>query len=144
VCSSDLAKALGVAADGVFASSQWTPDVKYRGPLFGAAADYSKAFRERYGFVPDYHAAESSAAGVVLQRAIEKAGSLDPQKVRDALASLTTETFYGPVKFDAHGLNVGKPMVVVQVQRGQAVTVWPRDIAAATPQYPSPSWSARK
>jgi branched-chain amino acid transport system substrate-binding protein len=140
----DFAKALGAAANGVFASSQWTPDVKYRGPLFGTAADYAKAFRDKYGFVPDYHAAESSAAGVVLQRAIEKAGSIDREKVRDALASLQDQTFYGPVKFDAHGLNVGKPMVVVQIQHGQVVTVWPHDIASVKAEYPAPSWSARK
>ncbi|HKW93150.1 MAG TPA: amino acid ABC transporter substrate-binding protein [Methylomirabilota bacterium] len=140
----DFVKALGPAADYVFASSQWTPDVKYRGPLFGSAQDYAKAFEHKYGFVPDYHAASSSAAGVVLQLAIEKAGSVDPLKVRDALAALHATTFMGPVRFDAHGLNTAKPMVTVQVQHEHVVTVWPPDIATARPLYPTPTWSARK
>lgn len=140
----DFVKALGAAAEGVFASSQWTPDVKYRGPVFGAAADYARAFEQRYGFVPDYHAAESSAAGVVLQLAIAKAGGVDPQKVRAALVGLDATTFYGPVRFDAHGLNTAKPMVTVQIQHGKPVTVWPPDVAAARPIYPSPTWSMRK
>src|SRR5205807_390021 len=74
----DFVTALGPAAEGVFASSQWTPDVKYRGPVFETAAAYARAFERKYGFIPDYHAAESSAAGVVLQLAVEKARSVDP------------------------------------------------------------------
>src|SRR4029077_2136545 len=102
----DFVKSLGPAAEYVFASSQWTPDVKYTGPLFGSAQDYAKLFQIRYGFIPDYHAAESAAGGLTLQLAIEKAGSLDPQKVRDALASLDVVTFYGRGKFNADARDV--------------------------------------
>ena len=140
----DFIRALGPLADGVFASSQWSPDVKYRGPVFGSARDYAQVFERKYGFVPDYHAAESSAAGVVLQLALEKAGSLEPEKIRAALAGLEATTFYGPVRFDAGGLNVGKPMVTVQVQHGKVVTVWPADIAAAPALYPASSWTTRR
>jgi branched-chain amino acid transport system substrate-binding protein len=140
----DFVKALGPAADGVFASAQWTPDVKYQGPLFGSAHDYAQAFEKRYGFIPDYHAASSSAAGVVLQLAIEKAGSVNPQKVRAALASLDATTFLGPVKFNAEGLNTAKPMVTVQIQDGHLVTVWPPMIATARAIYPTPGWRERK
>ncbi len=140
----DFVKSLGPAAENVFASSQWTPDVKYQGPLFGSARDYAQAFEKKYGFVPDYHAASSSAGGLVLQLAIEKAGSLDPQKVRDALASLDAMTVLGPVKFNAVGLNTAKPMVTVQIQHGQVVTVWPPEVATATAIYPAPAWSERK
>ena len=140
----DFVTALGPAAENIFASSQWSPDVKYHGPVFGTGHEYAQLFERRYGFVPDYHAAESSAAGVVLQLALEKAGSVQPQKVRDALASLDVTTFYGPVKFSATGLNEAKPMVTVQVQHGAVVTVWPADIATARAVYPRPSWlSAR-
>ena len=140
----DFVKSLGPAAEDVFASSQWTPDVKYHGPLFGSARDYAQAFEKKYGFVPDYHAASSSAGGLVLQLAIEKAGSVDPQKVRDALASLDATTFLGPVRFNAEGLNTAKPMVTVQIQHGRVVTVWPPDIATAKAIYPAPTWSERK
>ncbi|HYM68852.1 MAG TPA: amino acid ABC transporter substrate-binding protein [bacterium] len=140
----DFSKSLGAAAEYVFASSQWTPEVKYTGPLFGSAQQFAKTFETKYGFVPDYHAAESAAGGLTLQLALEKAGTLDPQKVRDALASLDTVTFYGRIKFDATGLDVYKPMVTVQVQHGKVVTVWPSDIASAQPIYPTPIWTARK
>lgn len=140
----DFVKSLGAAADYVFSSSQWTPDVKYSGPVFGSAQNYARLFREKYGFTPDYHAANASAGALALQLAIEKAGSIDPQKVRDALASLDVMTFYGRIKFNDKGLNTYKPMVTVQIQHGQVVTVFPPDVAAAKPLYPTPAWSARK
>jgi branched-chain amino acid transport system substrate-binding protein len=140
----DFVKALGPAAEYVFASSQWTPDLKYTGPVFGSAMAYARLFDMKYGFVPDYHAAESSAAALALQLAIEKAGSVDPQKVRDALVALDAMTFYGRIKFDATGLNVYKPMVTVQIQHGTVVTVWPPDVAPVRAVYPTPAWSARR
>ena len=140
----DFVKSLGSAAEYVFASSQWTPDVKYRGPLFGSAQDYTKLFRIRFGHVPDYHNAQSTAGGLTLQLAIEKAGSLDHEKVREALASLDVETFYGRIKFNAQGLNVYKPMVTVQIQHGQVVTVWPSEVSTAKAIYPTPVWTARQ
>ena len=140
----DFVKSLGPAAEYVFASSQWTSDVKYKGPLFGSAQDYAKLFQIRYGFAPDYHNAQSTAGGFTLQLAIEKAGSLDWQKVREALASLDVETFYGRIKFNAQGLNVYKPMVTVQIQHGQVVTVWPAEVATAKAMYPTPVWTARQ
>ena len=140
----DFVKALGPAAEYVFASSQWTQDVKYKGPLFGSTQDYTKLFRIRFGFIPDYHAAQSSAGGLTLQLAIEKAGSLDPEKVREALVALDVETFYGRIKFNAQGLNVYKPMVTVQIQHGQVVTVWPPEVASAKAMYPTPTWTARQ
>lgn len=140
----DFVKSLGPAAEYVFASSQWTSELKYSGPLFGSAMDYARMFQQKYGFVPDYHAAESSAAALALQVAIETAGSIDPQKVRDALAALDVMTFYGRIKFDATGLNVYKPMVTVQIQHGQVVTVWPADVAPTKALYPTPTWNARQ
>ncbi len=55
---------------------------------------------------------------MAFQYALERAGSLDPEKVRDALAKLDVTTFYGILKFDSRGLNVYKPMVVNQIQNG--------------------------
>jgi branched-chain amino acid transport system substrate-binding protein len=80
---------------------------------------------------------------LAFQYALEKAGSLDPQKVRDALAALDVMTFYGPITFDKRGVNMTKPMVVQQIQNGKLITVWPAAIAEAKPLYPTPAWNAR-
>jgi branched-chain amino acid transport system substrate-binding protein len=104
---------------------------------------YAAEFAKKYGHIPDYHNAESSATCLAFQYAIEKAGSLDPQKVRDALASLDVVTFYGLLKFDDRGINIYKPMAVNQIQNGELKTVWPTGVQNAQPMYPTPDWSKR-
>ena len=141
----DFVTALGKDADYVFDGSQWTPQVKYKPSFYLSVQDYVAAYRKQYNSQddPDYHVAESTAACLALQRAIENAGSLKPDKVRDALAALDVTTFFGRIKFDSRGINTYKPMVVEQIQNGKHHTVWPNDVADAKPQYPTPSWSAR-
>jgi branched-chain amino acid transport system substrate-binding protein len=66
---------------------------------------------------------------------------LDRTAVRDALAHLQVETFFGVLKFDSRGMNVYKPMVINQIQNGNLVTVYPYRLANAKPLYPAPAWS---
>lgn len=141
----DFRKALGKDANDVFGGTQWSPVVKYKGAagFIGSAQTYASTFKAKYGHVPDYHNAESTAACLAFQYALQSAGSTDPQKVRDALAKLDVTTFYGILKFDPRGLNMYKPMLVNQVQKGELKTVWPTGLANAKPIYPAPPWSAR-
>lgn len=141
----DFRKALGNDANYVFGGTQWSPTAKYRGApgFISTSLAYSKEFEKKYGHVPDYHNAESSATCLAFQYAIQNAGSLDPQKVRDALAALNVVTFYGILKFDDRGINVYKPMAVNQIQKGNLVTVWPSAVQNAQPAYPAPDWSKR-
>ena len=98
----------------------------------------------KFNYQPPYQSAESSAAVITYQKAIEKAGSFEPDKVRDALASLDFTSFYGQIKFDSRGINIYKPMAVEQLQTdGNKKTVWPADVAEAKPQFPTPAWDKR-
>jgi branched-chain amino acid transport system substrate-binding protein len=141
----DFVTALGPDANYVLDGSQWTPQVKYRPSFYLSVQDYVAAYQKQFGGQdpPDYHVAESTAACLALQKAIENAGSLQSDRVRDALASLDVTTFFGQIKFDGRGLNVYKPMVVEQIQDGKHHTVWPANVADVRPQYPTPSWSSR-
>src|SRR5262252_7824972 len=141
----DFITALGRDANYVFDGSQWTPQVKYKPSFYLSIQDYVAAYKQMFSTQddPDYHVAESTAACLALQRAIENAGSLKADKVRDALASLNVMTFFGQIKFDSRGINTYKPMVVEQIQDGKHHTVWPKDVADASPQYPTPAWSTR-
>src|SRR3989442_2083666 len=141
----DFIKSLGKDADYVYDGSQWTPQVKYKAQFYLSVADYVSAYKQKYPDQgdPDYHVAESTAACLALQRAIENAKSLDPKKVRDALAALAVTTFYGRIKFDSRGLNTYKPMVVEQIQGGEHHTVFPADVADKQPMYPTPAWDQR-
>jgi branched-chain amino acid transport system substrate-binding protein len=142
----DFVNSLGADANDVFGAAQWSEAVKYKADrkgFYDNAPAYAKAFVAAYHHVPDYHNAESTAACLAFQFALENAGSLDPERVRDALVKLDVTTFYGILKFDSRGLNVFKPMVVNQIQSGKLVTVWPKLTANATPKYPTPPWGQR-
>jgi branched-chain amino acid transport system substrate-binding protein len=133
----DFAQTLGASANGVLGSTQWTVKTTGTDKWFGSAADYAAAFSKLYnGRAPEYHGAEATAACLALVLAVEKAGSTDPDKVRDALAGLDEKTFFGPLKFNAQGENVTKTMGVIQIQNGKPVTVWPKDASEATLAWP--------
>jgi branched-chain amino acid transport system substrate-binding protein len=131
-------------ADYVYSGVQWVPEQKSTGAVMGSAQDYAQAFQKKYNVVPEYHSADGAAAGLALQLAIEKAGTLDMDKVRDTLAALSVDTFYGHIQFDSRGFNVDKPMVVIQLQNGgKQVGVWPQDAATGKMMWPTPAWNSR-
>ncbi|MBI1802038.1 MAG: amino acid ABC transporter substrate-binding protein [Chloroflexi bacterium] len=132
-------------ADYIFTGAQWTPALKLTGnDVFKTPENYAKVFTQKYGYEPPYQAAESSAAVITYQKAIEKADSIEPEKVRAALVNLEFTSFYGLIKFDDRGINVYKAMAVEQLQTdGKKRTVFPADVAEAKPQFPVPAWDKR-
>lgn len=136
---------LGPDADYVFVGAQWTPQLRYRPQMYLTTPEYIAAYKLRFRTLqdPPYQAAQATAAGLALQRAIENAGSMQPLAVRDALAGLDVMTFYGRLKFDSRGANVYKPMVVEQIQHSRHHTVYPPTVADTGPAYPTPAWRVR-
>ncbi|WP_425403886.1 amino acid ABC transporter substrate-binding protein [Hwanghaeella sp.] len=115
------------ASEGFLCSTQWAETLSYKDDLFGTAAEYDALFKstfEGYTTVP-YQSAQASAAVQVWADAFERAGSTDPQKVRDALSATEMDTFYGPIKFSEAGNNIAKPMVLRQIQNGSYNVVAP-------------------
>lgn len=132
----DFAKTLGSQAENVLGSSQWTETVTGQDKYFGTAKEYGDDIQAKFGHRPEYHNAEATAACLALALAVEKAGTTEPDKVRDALAGLDTESFFGRIKFDESGKNVSKPMSVIQIQNGKVVTVWPTEAAESKLVWP--------
>ena len=148
---------LGDAALGISTSSQWelaATHTKEEADALGKAwygptgEEFATAYEEATGEKPTYHVAGGYMTGLVLQKAIEDADSVDPEKVKAALEAMDIFTFYGGVKFDtspeAHGLQIGHQMVVAQWQKddaGELVrrVIWPADVANAEPLYPVPA-----
>ena len=69
--------------------------------------------------------------------ALQKAGTEDAAQVAKALAGLDAPSFFGPLRFDDTGKNVAKDMVVIQIQKGIPVTVWPPGAAEAGLVWPA-------
>ena len=71
-----------------------------------------------------YQAAQASAAVLVWKEAFEQANTFDVDAVRDAIAAIELDTFYGGIKFAPEGNNIAKPMVLRQIQEGSLTTWW--------------------
>ncbi len=141
-------EAAGPAGLYILGESQYYPKGTFSGPVFGTSASFSKAFETRYGYIPGYDDANSAACGLAFGLAIEKAGSLDPKKVRDALASLDAMTFAGRLKFNADGSRFGPPLYAVQViskdPKATPAFVFPKDVSEAAVVYPRPPFDKRQ
>lgn len=147
---------LGEAAMGVIGPSQWEPLVAFTPESaaeaglawFGPSSeDFVGAYEAAYDEEPSYHSAGGYAAGLILQKAIEDADSIDPAAIKQALDAMEVLTFYGFVKFDtsaeAHGLQIGHSMVYIQWQMDDSGSltkqvVWPFEGATADTLYPLP------
>lgn len=126
----------GPNAENISSAAWWHPAVAYDGEdVFGKTADYVAAFEAEYGGLPDYAEASASAAGVILQLAIEAADSIEPTAVRDALAAMDSTTFYGNVRFGETGQINSLEPPVFQIQDGAAKVVHPDAIKQADMKY---------
>jgi branched-chain amino acid transport system substrate-binding protein len=78
----------------------------------------------------------------ILKEALERAGAADAKKVAAEIRKLDLKegpaalAFPGGVKFEANGRRAGAHMVIVQWQKGQAVTVYPAELAVAPVIWP--------
>jgi branched-chain amino acid transport system substrate-binding protein len=92
------------------------------------------AYKKKTGTDPTNFAVQAHDATLVLLEAIQKAGSLDPQKIQAALEGGTFVTAWGTRKFTplAEGHRMPIQTVVVQIQGGKKVPIYPESVAAAS------------
>lgn len=134
---------LGPLAEFSYTVGEWNPDLKKVG-----AAAINERFIKKFGVPMNGHAAETYMSTVVLADALERAGSADRRKLREALAKTNicgdrNILPYDCIKFDASGQSPQGRLVMLQVQKGKFVSIWPPEIAAANPVFPVPGWSKR-
>lgn len=141
VPTADFRQALGSDANYAFGMTTWIPNDSLKDDYFGDAVQFEKAWQTEFGYAPDYHAASGVADVETFAKAIEAAGSLDPQAVRDAIASVSFDSLYGHIAFRDNG-QIDLAQTVVQVQDGKVVPIYNTDFVNK-PDYPMPSWSAR-
>lgn len=147
-------KALTNMAEGVMGPSHWEYGVKYSADeakktgldWIGPNQDeFVALFKKSLGkeIIPDYHAAEAGAQVLAYVLAVEKANSLDSDKVRAALGDLTFMSFYGGWDVDDTGLQAGHSMVDVQWQMGKRIIVWPQEAKTGDVAYPMPTFAEK-
>lgn len=132
----EFIEATGDLSENVSSAAWWHPAVAYEGEgIFGTTADYVAAFEAEYGALPDYAEASASAAGVILQLAIEEAGTIEPSAVQAALDGMDAMTFYGPVRFADTGQIESLDPPVFQIQDGEPVVIYPEAVKQADMNY---------
>ncbi len=143
---------IGDAAQFVVGPSQWEPQVVYSAdaakaaslPWYGPSVkDFIAGYQAKYNADPSYHSAGGYMAGLLLQKAIEDTGSVDPAQLKAYLDKLDLMTFYGHTKFSTdektHGKQVGHSMVDIQWQKDNSgklakQIVWPAEAKSADGQ----------
>lgn len=139
-----LVQNLGPLAEGLIVVNDWFPDMKRPGSQETNAKFKTKTGKDMLGN------ANTTYAGVlILVDAIERAGSLDGPRIREALAktdiSKGPATFmYERIRFDERGMMPHSVLVGAQIQGGQARVVWPSSLAVTQAQWPVPAWNRRK
>jgi branched-chain amino acid transport system substrate-binding protein len=138
-------KATGKNARYIFDLVEWETDVNKPG-----AKETNEKFKKKYGYNLAGESVDAYVSMYVLADALERAGSLDPAKIRKALAETNLRSgpgmivAYDAVQFDKTGQNKNAALVMVQINdigHGmERLTVWPRGArhAGYTPVFPMP------
>lgn len=142
VPSADFRHALGKDANGASGMTAWLPSAALKDQWFGNAEEFARAWKTKFGYEPDYHAASGVAVVEALVNAIQAAGSTDPQKVRDALARVSFDSLYGHVAFNDKG-QISLPQIMVQIQDDKVVPVYAGKDFINKFQYPLEPWGKR-
>ena len=114
----------------------------HNGAKFEGVAELNAAFEADFGRPADLLTGSAYSCVQIIAAAIENAGTLDRDAVRDAMLATDMETVMGPVTFNEDGTgNVWNPLV--QWIDGKQELVWPADQATADFVYPAPPFEER-
>ncbi|HEX7072785.1 MAG TPA: amino acid ABC transporter substrate-binding protein [Hyphomicrobiaceae bacterium] len=138
-------EALGNYANGVVCQAYWSERAPFKGEYFGSAQDFAKYYRANFDRELTYHMASGAACIICYLQAARNAGTLDLDPVRDALAALDFQCFYGHIRFAPEGDGAADLLgpLLIQRQKGEIEVISPADAATAKPIYPAPDWADR-
>jgi len=136
---------LGKYANGIFTQQYWDERAPLKDKFFGSAKVFAEYYRKNFTRPIAYHVSAGAACITTFIEAMQRAKSLEPTRVRDALAAIDVETQYGHIKFTADG--DGDPVLlgpwIAQVMKGELEVVSPESARTAATIYPAPPWSQR-
>lgn len=141
--STEYVNALGKDADNVLATTSWSADADIKG-----LKELAKKYQERFNEHLDSTGAGGFTAFSVIWDALERAGTSDRRKLRDAIAATQMKTgdrMYMQLrgcKFVASGENELAGGLVFTIKDKEWITVAPKEFAKGTAVYPKPKWGA--
>ncbi len=130
-----LQRQVGKDVEGMTSELTWYPGVK--GPYSDMIATVLKrAEVDVFDYIFAYTRIQ---AYLVMVQAIERAGAVDREKVREALYMGSFDSPAGTIKFNEKGMS-NDGMFATQMQNGKVVIIWPAAHQTGKPVWPSPTW----
>lgn len=139
-----IAQQLGEDGSYFMGSTGYSPEFAAMMP---AVAAVEKLFMEKTDGVPfDSDSIQEAVSMFILAQAIEKAGTLDADKVAEVLRSNEWESplsLGGKVAFAPGGQNIMAKSIITQLQGGQYKKVFPSEMADTEVVFPMVPWDQR-
>eukprot|EP01122_Echinamoeba_exundans_P011377 TRINITY_DN4505_c0_g1_i1.p1 TRINITY_DN4505_c0_g1~~TRINITY_DN4505_c0_g1_i1.p1 ORF type:complete len:803 (+),score=109.75 TRINITY_DN4505_c0_g1_i1:133-2541(+) len=114
----------------------------HSGVNFNDSKAFAKLFRDTYGYEAESFSALGAQQGILLQNALQRAGSLNQAAVRDAVRLTDLESFLGRTTFNVDGSN-NLQLLMYQRINNTGIIVSPPLLANGEVVYPMPLWSER-
>ncbi len=140
--NSTFGKDTNDAAEGVLYQGVSGPDAA----VTPRSLPFAEGFKKRFGNFPSYAGYPAYDEVYYIADAVKRAGSLDPDKLVDALektdwvGTIGRIQFYGKDDQFTHAIKYGKGLItglMLQWQDGRQTSVWPKDVAKGELKFPS-------
>jgi len=143
----EVIRELGITGDFLFGTTGWEPAITEPGTEAASRA-FVEQYRRRFAGEPPplamhgYVAARAILAAAA-RAADRQAGDIGPEAIRVGLQQLDLPTPLQRLQFDSRGEARHYRRLIVQIQHGTRVVVYPPDRATGKAIYPMPSWKGR-
>ncbi len=142
---SEFLKTMGKDGNFVISREVWALDLAAQKPVIGKANALLQA-RHQVNF--NGNSARAFTGIFALAEAINRAGSQKAEDIQKALRETDIPADHlimpwGGIQFDEVGQNRKGAGIIVQVQEGKYVTVWPFALAGKDVVWPLPAWEKR-
>ena len=122
------------------APRQWEATLPYPGQPRSSFEAYMKEFKHE----PCYHSAAGYAGCMIYAEGVKRAGTLDADKVREALLKLEIADDVRRLQGRQGRLSGRRTRWSCSSGRtARRSIVWPDDLASGKPRFPTPPWNAR-
>jgi len=142
---SEFLRTMGRDGNFVISREVWALDLAAQKPVIGKANALLQA-RHQVNF--NGNSARAFTGIFALAEAINRAGSTKAEDIQKALRQTDIPADqlimpWGGIQFDETGQNRKGAGIIVQVQEGKYVTVWPFALASKDVIWPLPAWDQR-
>jgi branched-chain amino acid transport system substrate-binding protein len=143
----EVIRELGPSGEFLFGTTGWEPDFAEPGTQAASHA-FVEQYRRRFRGEPPPLAMHGYVAARAILAAAERAGrrsdpQIGPEAIREELHRLDLPTPLERLQFDSRGEAIHYRRLIVQIQQGTRVVVYPPDRATGKAVYPMPGWKQR-